>query len=89
MELFLGYFLVHWGVIVIAEKYNIRKAVQRFARWSGIKLFYDMSECKFCIDHHIGFLLVVPIAIYDFKLVYIVFAFMSSSLINIVINLKK
>ena len=85
MEQFLIYFLIYWGVLVIAYKYNIKALIRRFASWVKVKFFHDMSECEFCIDHHIGVIVTLLFWVYTGHCVELFFfPIMGASLSNII-----
>lgn len=88
-ELFLMFFLVHWGVLVILYKYDLKSMIALFAKKKQIKLFYEISECEFCLDHHVGVFLVLPLLCFDFSWSYFLYPLMSSALCNIVKTLSK
>ena len=87
---YIIYFLIHWGVMVIALKYNVKNAIYRTAlkiqnKKTLSRLIYDMSECEFCISHHIGIFVIFPVfAFLGFNWYLLAYPFMSASLMNII-----
>ena len=70
-------FLVN-GIITLLEKFN---ALEWLMLRSN-KFFYKMLDCYFCLSHHLTALLILPILITDFKLIYLAIPLMVAGIIN-------
>jgi hypothetical protein len=53
-------FLVFWSLKVIWEKYNIQYKIGELSLKFNSKLLHEISECQFCLEHHLA---VVPVLI--------------------------
>lgn len=93
MELLVKFIMFHYGLIIIAEKYNVRSRLKNLAKKIGAKkwgrvlgrFLYEVSECQFCVAHHIG---IVPmlflVLVFGFKLEYLIFPFMSTAFLILI-----
>lgn len=86
----MTYFLTHWGVMVVLYKYNVRGVIcsisQKFKSRFG-KFLHLLSECEFCIEHHVGVLVALVMIIVFFRswlLIQVIYPFMSAALMNII-----
>lgn len=83
----LQFILVHYAFILIAEKYAVRTRLRNFSQKLGAKKYtafigkfiYEVSECKLCLTHHIGAVL-LPFLIMGngFSIVYLLYPLMSA-----------
>jgi hypothetical protein len=83
----IQFILVHYAFILIAEKYQVRGRLLNVSQVLGRKkitafigkFLYNVSECKFCITHHIGALL-LPFLIMGngFSWIFILYPLMSA-----------
>ena len=90
LEIFIFYFLIHNGLVIIADKYNVSNVIYNLSNKIESKLLYEISECNFCLTFHIAFfMLTLPMIIITHHLEYFMFAFTSASLMNITNKLKK
>lgn len=90
MEKFIIYFLCNWGLMVILYKYEVKSKIALFGKITKKKFFYLLSECEFCIEHHVGIVTVILFGLFngwDYSL--IIFPFMFASLSNIIKNLAR
>jgi hypothetical protein len=89
MGTFLSYFLVYWGITVLFYKYGVPERIALLSRTTKSRLLYELSECEFCMDHHVG---IFPAAIFGLIFGYewtlLAYPFMGASLANIVKTLK-
>lgn len=96
IDVLLFFILIHWGVMVICDKYNLMLKIGDLAniipiRWLS-KLIYGVSVCYFCYSHHIGAIIVLPIIYYYFSgwaEILLVYPFLSASFINIIQRLSN
>ena len=87
---FLAFFLIHWGVLIVAYKYSIPRKIEDFGNDRGIKFLYDLGCCEFCIEHHIALLIVPFFGIwFTWEWVLIFYPFMSASLSNVIKSIKR
>jgi len=95
MENLLYFFLFHYGIMFILKKNNIvrrlntlSRMTRRFSKLS--EFIYDVSECNFCLSHHIGLLIIITL-FFIFKLdyIYLTYPLMSSSIMNIIQRLSN
>ena len=54
MEKFIFIFLVFWGLLVIAKKYQLPYKLGTLANKWNSKILYEISECEFCFEHHLA-----------------------------------
>ncbi len=91
----LQFFLFHWGIMIIFYKYNLSQKIAKLAVWTRIKLLHELSECQFCMNHHVGALIVGGWYLFDLYLAqyfigyetkYLLYPIMSAALINLVVT---
>lgn len=89
MNIFLAFFLIQWGLNVIALKYNIGLALTGLSNKTGTKFFHNLGSCDFCISHHLG-VIIIPffVLIFGIDWLFLAYPFMGASLINIVKTIK-
>ena len=82
---FITYFLIHWGVMVILYKYNLPSLIAKLANQINVRFFHSLSECEFCIEHHVGIIVMgLFLPFVGIEWMYLIFPFMSASLMNII-----
>ena len=85
MKEFVAFVLIHYGFLIVLEKHNIKNLVSKLSKRLNSRFLYEVSECDFCLSHHIGLVLLVPfIMVREFNLVYLLYPFMSISLIYLI-----
>ena len=85
MKEFVSFVLIHYGFLIVLEKYNIKALVSKLSKRLNSRFIYEVSECDFCLSHHIGFIILVPfMMIREFNLIYLLYPFMSISLIYLI-----
>ncbi len=86
--------MIHWGIMVILYKYEIGKKIAALAVRTRIKLLYELSECQFCINHHIALIMLGIWYLYDLylmdyfgnEIIYLFYPIMSAALINLTVR---
>lgn len=90
MILFGIYFLLMWGVMVILYKYNVKEFLVNVSVRINRRLFYDMSNCEFCIEHHVGVILCCIFGLFSgYELIMFIYPFMFASLSNVIKTIAK
>lgn len=93
---FVFLFLIYWGFLVIAYKYNIEQLLNDWGNKFSKRFLHKLADCQFCIEHHIG-VLIVPFfywliygieGVRDFILIAFT-PFVFASMANIIKTLKK
>ena len=75
----LQFILVHYGFMLIAEKYELQK-LMRGVKFT--KLFYIIAECRLCYTHTVGIaLLIFLILTNGFTFVYLLYPLMSTGVL--------
>lgn len=87
----LQFILVHYGFLIVAQKYGVQDRVRKFSQSIAKrspklgKFLYEVSECKFCITHHIGALLIPFLVMGNgFAFVYLLYPLMSAGAIFLI-----
>ncbi len=86
---FIYFILIHWGVLVIAYKYEIKSRIQRLSNKMRWKFLHELSECEFCIEHHLAIVPSVLFAIGFGEWFYLLFPFMGASLFNFIKGIRQ
>jgi len=62
IELIYGYFILR-AIVIIMLKYDLYYRFQMFACKRNSKFLYDLSKCRFCMNHHLA---IIPTIIVGF-----------------------
>lgn len=90
MEILIKFFLIHWAFMIVLYKYDIKGKILAYSQKTRRKFFYELSQCEFCIEHHVGVILAVLwIILGNWSLELLIYPLMSSALINIVKTIRK
>ena len=82
---FTIFLLTHWGILVVFYKYKLDLVITNFANKRGSRFLYELSQCKFCMNHHTALIFVPLLFLFcGFNWEYFIYPFISSSLVNII-----
>lgn len=93
LSILIQFILVHYGFIVIAEKYNLQNRLLKFSQKLGAKkwgkqlgkFIYEVQGCVFCLTHHVAVLLLPFIFMVNgFNWVFFLFPLMSTSVLYLI-----
>lgn len=98
LSILIQFIFVHYAFILIAKKYGVQSWLQRFSQKLGAKkwtqklgkFIYNVSECSFCLTHHIAVLL-LPFLFMEngFNWVFFIFPLMSTGALFLITGHKE
>lgn len=96
IDVLIFFSLIHWGVMVLFNKYElylyIAKFGDKFKNGFFRSFLIDLAYCNFCLSHHVGFLVVLPIIYYYFcgwGEILLIYPFLGASFISIINKLSE
>lgn len=93
---FFAFVMLHNAAWIICRKYSVNGAVLKLSDLTAkvkflSRFFYELSECNFCLSHHVGMAVVGLIWVFGqisgyfhVPLIYLIYPLMSASLIHMI-----
>lgn len=98
LSILVQFILVHYAIILIADKNNLQKRLLKISQKLGAKklgkhlgkFIYEVQGCVFCLTHHVGvFILPFLFMTNGFNWVFFIYPLMSTSALYLITKHDK